>query len=130
MLEQIETTIDDVFVNILLYSVLFNGILTCTYIKPVNALIEQVTLGRRNLTDVPSFATYIVIGEDVTVLVRGIGVYEFIVAIHTIYCTCKSRIALRCTVRESKSLYDLIGIQGEKHRNRSTTAITEVGINF
>ena len=111
MLEEMETAIDDVFIYIKLFGVLLNGILTCIYVKPINALIEQVAFGRRNLTDVPSIAAYIVIGEDVTVLISGVSIYEFIVAVHTIYCTCKSCIALRLTVRRAELVNDLIRIQ-------------------
>ena len=112
VLDKVEATIYNFFIYVKLFRILLDGILTRFYVKPVNRLIKKISFGRSNLTDVPSFAAYIVIGKNVTVLISGIGVYEFIVAIYTVHCTCQRRIPLRLTVRETKSLYALIRVNG------------------
>src|SRR5699024_7239731 len=98
------------------------------YIEPIDVLIKQVSFGRSDFTDIPSITAHIVIGEEVTVLVSGIGVYQLIIAIYTTNSSCKSCITLRLTVRRAELLDNCIGIQRQCHHFRFHTAISNTRV--
>ena len=96
MLDDGDLALDDVLVHVEVCGVQLHGIEFCIGIGIVHGGIKQITLTGTDLTDRPFhvLVARIVVGNEISVFIGGIGVDERTVLIHAIHCTFEGSIAL------------------------------------
>ena len=99
MFDKIQAAEDDILIDVQLFRVLLQCILSGCHTEPIDSLIQKISFRRCNLTDVPTIAAWIVVGQEISVFIRHIGIYELIITINTVNRSGKCGIALSFTVR-------------------------------
>ena len=87
---------------------------------PNSIIVEQVSFTGADLTDRPFhvLVARIVVGNEISVFVGGIGVDERAVLVHTVHCTFEGSIALGLPVDAAEVIDHCIGVEGECHRHQ------------
>ena len=95
MLDDGDIALDDLLIHIIFSGVVLDSIKLwlCTYM--VDSAVKQISLRRADFTDAPIVAADIILCCKLPVLVRGIGVNQFLALIDAVNRTCQSGVALR-----------------------------------
>ena len=118
VLDDRNIALDDFFVHIRVDRIQFNGIVLGCRVHIVHGRIQQITLGRCDLTDRPVVAAGIVFGDKISVLVGGICVDQFRTLIHAIDRTAQRCVALCVTVRRTELFHRCVGSDRQRHRHQ------------
>ena len=108
MFDEIQAAEDDVLIDIQLFCVLLPRILSGRHTEPVDGLIQKIPLRGRDLTDVPTLAAGVVVGQKISVFICHIGVHEFIITINTVNSSGECGIALGFSVRIAEFLHNAV----------------------
>ena len=95
MLDDSDIALDDLLIHIIFRGIPFHRVKLRLCAHMVDRLIEQISLGRADFTDAPVVAAHIIVGGKLPVLVRGVGVNQFLAFINTVNCARKGSVALR-----------------------------------
>ena len=109
--DEIQAAEDDVLIDIQLFRVLLQRILSGCHAEPIDGLIQKIAFRWRDLTDVPTLAAGIVVGQEISVFIRHIGVHKFIITINAVNCSAECGIALGFPVRIAKFLHNAVRIE-------------------
>ena len=106
--DEIQAAEDDVLIDIQLFRVLLTRILSGRHTEPIDGLIQKISFRRCDLTDVPTLAARVVVGQEISVFIRHIGVHELIVTINTVNGSGERSIALGFPVRIAEFLHNAV----------------------
>ena len=106
--DEIQAAEDDVLIDIQLFCVLLQRILSGRHTEPVDGLIQKISLRWCDLTDVPTLAAGVVVGQKISVFICHIGVREFIITINTVNSSGECGIALGFSVRIAEFLHNAV----------------------
>ena len=106
--DEIQAAEDDVLIDIQLFRVLLQRILSRRHTEPIDGFIQKISFRGRDLTDVPPLAAGIVVSQEISVLIRHIGVHKLIITINTVNCSGECGIALSFTVRIAEFLHNAV----------------------
>ena len=109
--DEIQAAEDDVLIDIQLFRVLLPRILSGRHTEPVDGLIQKIPLRGRDLTDVPTLAAGVVVGQKISVFICHIGVHEFIITINTVNGSGECGIALGFSVRIAEFFHNAVRIE-------------------
>ena len=94
MLNDFNLALDDPFGNADRYGVMLNGVVFRFCADIVNCFVEEIALGRLNLSDSPIIAANIFLCGEFAVLVGGVGINQLIAVIDAVLCSSKRSVAL------------------------------------
>ena len=106
--DEIQAAEDDVLIDIQLFRVLLQRILSRRHTEPIDGFIQKIAFRGRDLTNVPPLAARVVVGQKISIFVCHIGVHELIITIDTINCSCECGIALGFPVRIAEFLHNAV----------------------
>ena len=106
--DEIQAAEDDVLMDIQLFRVLLQRILSGRHTEPIDGLIQKISFRGCDLTDVPPLAAGIVVGQKISVFIRHIGIHQLIIAVHTVYRSGECGIALGFPVRIAEFLHNAV----------------------
>ena len=109
--DEIQAAEDDVLIDIQLFCVLLQRILSGRHTEPVDGLVQKIAFRWRDLTDVPTLAAGIVVGQEISVFIRHIGVHKFIITINAVNCSAECGIALGFPVRIAEFFHNAVRIE-------------------
>ena len=96
MLDDGDIALDNLLGHIVCGAVALYGIKLWLCADMMNSGVEQIALGRADFSDSPVIIADIIVGGKLPILVRGVGVNQFLAFINTVNRTRKRSIALRC----------------------------------
>ena len=108
MFDEIQAAEDDVLMDIQLFRVLLQRILSGRHTEPIDGLIQKISFRGCDLTDVPPLAAGIVVSPEIPVFIRHIGVHELIITINAVNCSGECGIALGFPVRIAEVLHNAV----------------------
>ena len=94
MLYDLNAALFDLFIDTDICGVQLNGILACRCTYRVHGFIQQIPLGRRNLTDCPVITADIICGCEPSLAVGGVSIHQLTALVDTIDGTRQRCIAL------------------------------------
>ena len=106
--DEIQAAEDDVLIDIQLFRVLLTRILSGRHTEPIDGLIQKISFRWCDLTDVPTLAAGVVVGQKISVFICHIGVHEFIITINTVNSSGECGIALGFSVRIAEFLHNAV----------------------
>ena len=109
--DEIQAAEDDVLIDIQLFRVLLQRILSRRHTEPIDGFIQEISFRWCDLTDVPPLAARVVVGQEISVLIRHIGVHEFIITINAVNCSGECGIALGFPVRIAEIFHNAVRIE-------------------
>ena len=109
--DEIQAAEDDVLIDIQLFRVLLQRILSGRHTEPIDGFIQEISFRWCDLTDVPPLAARVVVGQEISVLIRHIGVHEFIITINAVNCSGECGIALGFPVRIAEIFHNAVRIE-------------------
>ena len=106
--DEIQAAEDDVLIDIQLFRILLQRILSGCHTEPIDGLIQKISFRGCDLTNIPALAAGIVVGQEISVFISHIGVHELIIAINAVNCSGECGIALGFTVRIAEFLHNAV----------------------
>ena len=106
--DEIQAAEDDVLIDIQLFRVLLQRILSGRHTEPIDGFIQKIAFRGRDLTNVPALTAGIVVSQKISVFIRHIGVHKLIITINTVNCSGECGIALGFSVRIAEFLHNAV----------------------
>ena len=106
--DEIQAAEDDVLIDIQLFRVLLQRILSGRHTEPIDGFIQKISFRGCDLTDVPPLAAGIVVSQEIPVFIRHIGVHELIITINAVDCSGECGITLGFPVRIAEFLHNAV----------------------
>ena len=128
--DEIQAAEDDVLIDIQLFRVLLQRILSGRHTEPIDGFIQEISFRWCDLTDVPALAAGIVVGQKISVFICHIGVHEFIITINTVNSSGECGIALGFSVRIAEFLHNAVRVEREHLCGSMLTIAAKRGIDL
>ena len=95
VLDDFNIALDNILGHAYRDRIMLNGVVFRFSAYIVNSIVEQIALGRLNLSDSPIITTDIFLRGEFAVLIGGVGINQFVAVIDTVLCSGKGSVALR-----------------------------------